>query len=212
MNNWQQENYKQTNIKKLCLTLKDKKKYVINYRYLKLVLSLGYELEKVHRVLEYEQSDFLKKYIDLNTKARKDGKNDFEKNFYKLMNNSVYGKTMENVKKRINFRLIQSEKEALACKNVKHWNRFGLNLVGVHTQKQKVVLNKPIYLGQNILDDSKLIMASFHYNFMMNKVDNDNIKLRNKIFSKLSSKIKMNLIYPIIQKTMNYMTLKIQKF
>ena len=60
---------------------------------------------------------------------------------------------MENVKKRINFRLIQSEKEALACKNVKHWNRFGLNLVGVHIQKQKVLLNKPMYLGQNILDD-----------------------------------------------------------
>ena len=105
---------------------------------MKLVLSLGYELEKVHRVLQYEQSDFLKKYIDLNTDARKTAKNDFEKNFFKLMNNSVYGKTMENIRNRINFRLIQSEKEALACKNVKHyWNRFGDSLVGVHIRNKK---------------------------------------------------------------------------
>jgi hypothetical protein len=177
LNTWQHENYKETNIKKLCLTLHDKKKYVINYRYLKLVLSLGYELEKVHRVLEYNQSNFLKKYIDLNTDARKSAKNDFEKNFYKLMNNSVYGKTMENCKKRINFRLIQSEKEALACKNVKHWNRFGLNLIGVHIQKQKVLLNKPMYLGQNILDDSKELMSKFHYGFILEKIKLENVKL-----------------------------------
>jgi hypothetical protein len=199
LNKWQQENYKETKVQKLCLTLHDKKKYVINYRYLKLVLSLGYELEKVHRVLEYKQSNFLKKYIDLNTKARKDGKNDFEKNFYKLMNNSVYGKTMENVKNRINFRLIQSEKEALACKNVKHWNRFDQNLVGVHIQKMKVILNKPIYLGQNILDDSKALMSSFHYNFMMKKVDNENIKLLFTDTDSLCYHIKKQDIFEIIK-------------
>jgi hypothetical protein len=177
LNEWQQQNYKESPVKKLCLTLIDKKKYIINYRYLKLVLSLGYELKQVHRVLEYNQSDFLKKYIDLNTDARKTAKNDFEKNFYKLMNNSVYGKTMENVRNRIDFRLIQTGEEALRIKNMKRWTRFDEHLVGLHIQKQKVILNKPIYLGQNILDDSKELMSNFHYNFMAKKVEPQNLKL-----------------------------------
>ena len=148
LNVWQQENYKETNVKKLCLTLYDKKKYIINYRYLKLVLSLGYQLENIHRVLQYSQSNFLKRYINLNTNARKNAKNEFEKDFFKLMNNSVYGKTMENVRKRIDFRLIRTEEEALRVKNLNRWTQFDESLIGLHIQKQKVILNKPIYLYQ----------------------------------------------------------------
>ena len=81
----QQENYKENDTKKLCLTFHDKKDYVINYRYLKMALSLGYKLDGVNKVLQYTQSNFLKQYIMLNTDLGKISKNDFEKDFCKLM-------------------------------------------------------------------------------------------------------------------------------
>ena len=93
-------------------------------------------------------------------------KNEFEKDFYKLMNNSVFGKTMENVRYRINFRLITTEEEAMRVKNLKRFTIFNKDLVGLHIQKTEVKLNKSIYLGQCILDDAKLLMSDFHYNFM----------------------------------------------
>jgi len=91
---------------------------------LKLVLSLGVELVKVNKVLEYSQKDFMESYIMLNTDKRIKAKNDFEKDFFKLMNNSVYGKTMENVRNRIDFRLINSENQALRVKNMKRFSIF----------------------------------------------------------------------------------------
>jgi hypothetical protein len=142
-----------------------------------LALSLGVELIKVNKVLEYSQCDFLKQYIMKNTNLRTISKNEFEKDFYKLMNNSVYGKTMENVRNRINFRLISTEDQALRVKNMKRFTIFNDDLVGVHIQKTKVQLNKPIYLGQNILDDSKHLMYNFHYNFMLKQVKRENIDL-----------------------------------
>jgi hypothetical protein len=177
LNEWQQENYKETKIEKLCLTFNDKNNYIINYRYLKLALSLGYTFKKVNEVLEYSQSDFLSKYIMLNTQLRTKASNDFEKDFYKLMNNSVYGKTMENVRNRINFRLISTDEEAMRVKNMRRFTIFNENLVGLHISKEKVVLNKPIYLGQNILDDSKVLMSNFHYNFMLKKIERHNVDL-----------------------------------
>ena len=169
LNEWQQEDYNESKITKLCCTLKSKDNYVINYRYLKLALSLGVKLEKVNKVLEYTQSDFMAKYIMKNTNLRMQSKNEFEKDFYKLMNNSVFGKTMENVRNRINFRLITTEEEAMRVKNLKRFTIFNKDLVGLHIQKTEVKLNKPIYLGQNILDDAKTLMSNFHYNFMFKK-------------------------------------------
>ena len=138
---------------------------------------MGVELVKVNKVLEYNQKDFMKSYIMKNTNLRIECKNEFEKDFYKLMNNSVYGKTMENVRNRINFRLISTEDEALRVKNMKRFTIFNDNLVGVHIQKTKVKLNKPIYLGMNILDDSKFLMYNFHYNFMLKQIKRENIDL-----------------------------------
>jgi hypothetical protein len=199
LNEWQQQNYKESKVNKLCLTLFDKNDYIINYRYLKLVLNLGYELVSVNKVLEYDQSNFLKKYIDHNTNSRKFAKNDFEKNFYKLMNNSVYGKCMENIRNRIDFRLIKTEEEAKRVKNMKRWTSFNESLIGLHIQKQKVVLNKPIYIGQNVLDDSKVLMAKFHYNFMKNKIDEDNLKLLFTDTDSLCYHIKKQDIFNIIK-------------
>ena len=98
------------NVKKLIPNLGNKTKYVLRCRNLRLYWPLGMKLTKIQRVLKFRQSDWMKKYIDFNTEKRKNTANDFEKDFFKLMINSVYGKTMENLRKRINERLVNNEK------------------------------------------------------------------------------------------------------
>ena len=86
----------------------NKTNYAVNFRKFQLYLSLGMKLSKIHRVLKFKQSYWMKKYIDLNSKKRTNAANNFEKDFLKLMINFVYGKTMENVRKRINTRLVSN--------------------------------------------------------------------------------------------------------
>ena len=109
LNEFQTKDHKESNIKKLCCSLDDRKEYKVNYRMLKLVLNLRFELIKVNKFLEYEQKPFMKQYIMLNTELRTKAKTDFEKDFFKLMNNSCYGKTMESVRNRIEFKLVSNE-------------------------------------------------------------------------------------------------------
>ncbi|GBM54161.1 hypothetical protein AVEN_195153-1 [Araneus ventricosus] len=164
---------------KLLTTLYDKEHYVVHYRVLKQYLQLGLKVKKVHRVLEFKQSPWLKKYIDLNTEMRTKAANDFEKDFYKLMNNSVFGKTMENIRKRLDIRLVCDPKKAeklVAKPNFKGRTIFDERLAAVHMNKTKVIFNKPIYVGMSILDLSKHLMYDFHYNLMKPKY-RDDIKL-----------------------------------
>ena len=100
-------------VKKLNPNLGNRTNYVVHQRNLQLYLSLGMKLTKIHRVLEFKQFDWMKKYIDFNTEKRMNAANDFEKDFFKLMINSVYGKTMENLRKRINVRLVNNAEDFL---------------------------------------------------------------------------------------------------
>ena len=208
LNEWQQKDYNETKVEKLCCSLEDRKDYVVNYRMLKLALSLGYELKNVNKVLEYEQKPFLKEYIDLNTNLRTKANNDFEKDFYKLMNNSVFGKTMENVKNRIEFRLLNNEGQVDRLQSkMNNFTIFDDNLVGVHLQKSKVVMNKPIYIGQNVLDDSKYTMMNFHYNFMKKHIKDENLSLLFTDTDSLCYHIKKEDIYEKIQNNKKYFDL-----
>ena len=98
-------------VKELISNLSNTTNYILHYRDLQLYLSLGMKLTKIYRVLKFKQSDWMKNHLDFNTEKRKIVPNSFEKDFFKLMINSVYGKTMENLQKRINIRLINSEKD-----------------------------------------------------------------------------------------------------
>ena len=122
----------------------------------------------------------MREYIDVNTRLRTAAKNDFEKDFYKLMNNSVFRKTMENVRKHRNIKLVKDEEEYLRnvmCPNFKSGTLLGLDLMERKMGKIKVVMNKPVYLGQAILDLSKTIMYEFHYDYMKQKYPDDELKL-----------------------------------
>ena len=159
-------------VHKLIPTLSNKEKYVLHYRNLQLYLDLGLKVKKVHRVLEFNQSPWLKRYIDFNTQKRTQAKNSFEKDFFKLMNNSVFGKTMENIRKRVDVRLITDEKKLLKMVSKPTYvssKIFNENLVAVHKIKETLTLNRPAYVGMCILDLSKTLMYNFHYNYIKNK-------------------------------------------
>ena len=166
------ESMKINKVNKLTPNLNNKTKYVLHHRNLKLYLSLGVKLTKIHRVIEFKQSKWLAPYITLNTNLRTEAKNNFEKDFFKLMNNSVFGKTMENIRNRKDIHLVTSEKKALkliAKPNFKHRTIFTENLVAVHMGKTKLVFDKPIYVGMSIWDVSKTLMYDFHYNYIKKK-------------------------------------------
>ena len=155
-------------VRKLIPTLKDKKEYVLHYRNLQLYLDLGLKIKKVHRVLEFNQSPWLKQYIDSNTEKRKHAKNSFEKDFFKLMSNSVFGKTMENLRKRVDVRPVTNEKklDKLTSKPTYVSSKiFNENLMAVHKIKESLTLSRPAYFGMCILDLSKTLMYDFHYGY-----------------------------------------------
>ena len=149
-------------VKKLIPNLGNKTNYVVHYRNLQLYLSLGM---KIHRVLKFKQSHWMKRYIDFNTEKRMNAANDFEKDFFKLIVNSVYGKTMGNSRKRINGRLVNNAEDFLiytsrptyiACKI------FSKNFAAIHETKPVLILSKPIFFGFTVLELSKWLMYDFH--------------------------------------------------
>ena len=167
-------------VEKLVPNLYYKCKYVIHVRALAQALEHGLALERIHRCIEFKQSAWMKEYIDFNTRLRTAARNDFEKDFYKLMNNSVFGKTMENIRKHRSVKLVNDRDEYLKNvmkPNFKSGTLLGPDLMGCEMGKVGVVMNKPVYLGQAIMDLSKTIMYEFHYDYMKRKYPDDELKL-----------------------------------
>ena len=159
------ERRKINGIEKLVTTLDNKEKYVVHISALKQALNHGLKLTKVHRVITFKQKAWLKPYIDMNTEKRTNAKNEFEKDFFKLMNNSVFGKTMENVRNHRDIRLVTSDerrRDLVSRPNYDSCKQFSENLMAIEMKKTKVIMNKPIYLGQAILDISKTLMYEFY--------------------------------------------------
>lgn len=191
--------------KKLLTTLEDKTEYVIHYAYLKQALENGLELEKILRGIKFKQSMWLKRYIDKNSDLRKVARNDFEKNFYKLMNNSIYEKTMENVRKRSVVKLANKWRgkygaEYLISKpNFQSCSIFTEDLVAIQLRKLEVTIDKPLYIGLCVLDLSKIVLYEFWYNFM--KVElGDKVKLLYTDTDSLIVEIEDHDVYEIMKK------------
>ena len=152
--------------RKLLLTLYDRKHYFVHYAALKFYLAMGLTLDKVHRVIKYKQKPWLREYIDFNSRQRALSRNDFDKAFYKLKNNALFGKTMEDVRKRINYKLVTDEEKFIKLARSPFFHDRDIiteDIVGVHMLKAKVTLNKPIFVGQAVLDYSKLEMYELFY-------------------------------------------------
>ena len=183
--------------KKLVCNLFNKKKYVVHINSLKQVLNHGLKLKKIHRIIEFNQETWLKSYIDMNTELRKLAKNDFEKDLFKLMNNSVFGKTMENIRKHRDIKLVTTDRKR--SKLVSEPNYHTINLISedlsiIEMKKTKVKMNKPIYLELSILEISKILMYEFWYDYMKPKYNN-NVKLCYMDTDSFIMNIKTNYFY-----------------
>ncbi|CAH3173118.1 unnamed protein product, partial [Porites lobata] len=162
-------------VEKLICHFKPRKNYVVHYRNLRQYLEMGMRITAVHRGISFFQSSWMEPYIRKNTELRKTAANSFEKDFFKLMNNSVFGKTIENITKRQNIELIDNRKKAAKLSSRPNFDRatiFDNHLIAVHMKKTKVYFNKPVYVGQAILDLSKTLMFDFHYNYIKKKYGN----------------------------------------
>ena len=166
-------------VNKIVASVYDKNNYAIHIYALKQALNHGLILIKVHSVISFRHSVWLKLYIDINTELRTKAKNDFEKGYFKLKNNAAYGKAMENIRKHRDIRLVNNDKKrkVLAsepnCHATKHISE---DLLIMEMKKRELYMNKPIYLGQAILDISKTLMYEFWYDYIKPMYE-DKVKL-----------------------------------
>ena len=174
LSNYQKEMKLKFDIKgksnKLCLTLFDKKEYIVHYRNLKYYLAKGLELQKINKVLKFNQSPWLKPYIELNTRLRQEANSKLEESFAKLMNNSFFGKTLQDKRKFTNIKIATSLKEAqnlIASPRIQRWKLIEEELGIFDEGKYSVKLDKPRYVGFCVLELSKLIMYQFHYDYIL---------------------------------------------
>ena len=159
-------------VEKLIPNFHKKEKYVVHYEALRQYEKRGIKITKIHRGIVFHDSTWLKPYIEKNTQLRMQSKNKFEKDFFKLMNNSVFGKTMEDVRKRTDIKLVTTPEEARKLINKPNYTgrtTFSDNLVAFHMGKTEIYMNKPVYLGMTILDISKTLMYYFHYGYIKSK-------------------------------------------
>ena len=159
-------------VEKLIPSLYRKENYVVHYEALKTYEKYGLKVTKIHRGIVFHDSPWMKPYIDFNTRLRMQSKNKFEKDFFKLMNNSVFGKTMEDIRKRTDIKLVTTPEQAsklINKPNYTHRTTFSDNLVAIHMAKTEIYMNKPVQIGMSILDISKTLMYDFYYGYLKPK-------------------------------------------
>ena len=189
-------------INKLIPNLNNKEKYVIHYKTLLLCLSLGMKLKKIHNGIKFKEKNWMKSYINKNTELRTVANNEFEKDFFKLGNNSVFGKTFEDETKRCTVELVTTEKrlKKLTSKgNCKGVRVFKDDLISVHMEVTEVKITKPIYVGAVVLDTSKIPMYKFHYNYIK-KIYGNKAKLLDIDTDRVKYHIKTEDIYKDMNK------------
>ncbi|KYM93980.1 hypothetical protein ALC62_15425 [Cyphomyrmex costatus] len=190
---------------KLLATLYDKQRYVIHYRSLQQCTRHGLRVTKVHRVLQFAQSAWLRNYIELNTQFSTSTRSDFEKKLYKLMNNAIFGKTMENVRNHVDVKLITTwdgryGAEAMIAKpNFHSRSVFAENLIAVELRKLEVKFDKPIYVGMCILDISKTCLYEFHHEYML-PMFNENCKIMYTDTDSLIYRIECDDVYAVMKR------------
>ena len=197
-------NAKQQETEKLIPNLYNKTNYVVHYRNLKFYLSNGMKLTKINKVISFNQGPWMKDYIDFNTKKRAECKFDYQKDFFKLMNNAVFGKTMENVRKRVRFELVNNPKRHQKVLNDPTFTNSVIineNLIGMSRKHATVKLDKAIMTGFSVLDLSKVLMYDFHYNTIKKKYGNDS-KLLFTDTDSLCYQIKTNDIFEDMKQDM----------
>ena len=156
--------------------LYDKKEYVVHIRALKQALNHGLIFKKVHRIIQFNQEAWLKPYIEINNKLRREAKKDSEKDFFKLMNKYVFGIKMENVRKYRDIKLVTTDKRRNQLVSEPNYHRargFSEDLLATEIKKIKVKMNKPVYLGLSILEISKTLMYEFWYDYIKPKYQNN---------------------------------------
>ena len=161
--------------KNLVPNLMNKNNYVVHYRNLQQFLELGMELKRINRISKFKQSDWMRPCIDFNTQKRTISSNESDKNFFKLMNKSVYGKTIEHFRKRIKITVVKNSQDFVKYTSrptCVDWKVVENNLAAIHEKKIWLTFNKPIYVGFTVLETSKWEMYNFHYNLMIRKFNN----------------------------------------
>nr|CAH7765089.1 unnamed protein product [Callosobruchus chinensis] len=151
-------------MKRLLITMYDKSKYVILYRNLKQAVQLDMIVDKIHRYLKFKQAPSIKMYIDMNTELRTHSRNEFEKNFFELMNSSLYGKTIDNVKRYRDIKLLTKWSGRYGAKY--YISQLDKYVVVIEMKKLKVKFNKPIFVGMAIMEISKIFLYDFRYNYI----------------------------------------------
>ena len=165
--------------KKLICDWSDRKKYLILYRMLKFYIRHGMVVDKVHNVISFKQNRWLEKHISFNTQKRNKAKNDFEKDFYKLLNNAFYGKTMENVRNRIKIKIIKTVDYREIIKQQPKKTFYGIhesyeNCDSYTFRENEVKMDKPIYIGFSVLELSRLLMYETYYDKLQPEFGQEN--------------------------------------
>ncbi|XP_044739967.1 uncharacterized protein LOC123301296 [Chrysoperla carnea] len=195
--------------KYLLSTLYNKTNYVVHYRNLKLYTQLGVKVTKYHRVLQFDQSAWLKPYIEFNTEMRKNASNEFEKALFKLMINAIFGKTMENVRKhrvvyiRKNWDGKHGVKKLIAKPNFHSMMVLDNDVSIVEMKKSQIRFNKPIYIGFTILDISKTFVYDFHYNYMYQRYNPTNVRLLYTDTDSLIYSVRNTDVYEVMKQDIN---------